>query len=77
MSLARENRRQLIAPDFLHRCQNAQLVVTHNVMPGGIALLDIIQHLLLMDVYQYPALDGFPQSRMLNFPRLEDHIAIG
>ena len=30
VSLARENRRQLGTPDFLHRCQNAEFVVPYN-----------------------------------------------
>src|SRR5262249_56522776 len=76
MSLARENRCESIVPDLLHCRQNAQFVIDHDVMTGGIALPHIVQHLLLVNIDQHSALDGFPQSGTLNLSRLEDNISI-
>ena len=46
-------------------------------MMRGITPLHIVQHLFLVDVDQYVALDGVPQSRALYFTRLKDNIAVG
>lgn len=49
VSLARKDRCQLIVPEFLHRGQD---VIDHDVAPRGVALGDIIQHPLFMDIDQ-------------------------
>ena len=77
MSLARENCRQLAAKEVFHRGQNVKLVIDHDVVPRGVALPHIIQHLLFVDVDQHSPFDGFPQSGTLNFARLKNHIAVG
>src|SRR5205814_1407203 len=66
-----------IAPDVLHRRENAQLVVDHDVVAGRIALFDVIQHLFLMDVNQNMARDSIPQPRSLDLQRLEYYVAVG
>ena len=77
MALARKHCRQLIAKEVFHRSQNMKLVIDHDIVPGGVALLHIIQHLLFVDVDQHSALGGLPQSGTLNFARLKDHVAVG
>src|SRR5215472_11753617 len=46
-------------------------------MLGRIALLDVVQLLLLVNVNQHLAIDGFPQAGALDLARLEDHVAVG
>src|SRR5512140_783157 len=77
MPLAREDGREPLPQDLLHRRQDAELVVDHDVMAGRVALLDVVEHLLLVDVDEDPALDRVPQSRSLDLARLEDHVAVG
>src|SRR5258707_246801 len=48
MSLARKNRGQPLAPGLLHRGEDAQLVVHHDVVPRGITLLGEVEQ-------RYPA----------------------
>jgi hypothetical protein len=57
--------------------RNAQLVVDHHVVRGGVALLDGVEHLLLVHVDQHAALGGVPQARALHLARLEHHVAVG
>ena len=77
MSLTREDGRQPVTPDPLHRCKNAQLVVYNNIMPGRVVALNVIQHLLLVHIDENAAFDHIPQARSLHFTRLEDHVSIG
>ena len=60
VTLAREHRHQAIAPCVLHRREDAQLVVDHDVTACRIALCDGIEHLLLVDVDQHVPVDRFP-----------------
>src|SRR6266446_6418672 len=76
MALARENGRHLLAPCFLYRGKNSELVIDQDVMLGGVTADDIIQLLLLMDIYEDPAVEGFEQPGAMDFLRLEDHVAI-
>ena len=50
VTLRDENSRQLRSPYSFHRRQDADLVVHHDVMPGWIALLHIVEHLFLVYV---------------------------
>ena len=45
-------------------------------MMRGVTPLHIVQHLLLVDVDQYAALNGIPQSRALYSTRLKANIAV-
>lgn len=77
MPLSRKNGRQARSPDFFHRVQDAKLVVYQNVMPSRVAILDVVQLPLLMDVDQDTAFDGLVQPGALDLPGLEDDIAVG
>ena len=44
-------------PDRFHRREDAQLVVDHDVAPGGIEPLYLIEHLFLVDVDEHPPAD--------------------
>ena len=77
MPLSRKDGRQARSPDFFHRVQDAKLVVHQNVMPSRVAILDVVQLPLLMDVDQDTAFDGLVQPGALDLPGLEDDIAVG
>ncbi len=46
-------------------------------MPRGIALLNRLQHLLLVNIDEHPARHGIPDAGVLNLARLEHHITVG
>jgi hypothetical protein len=75
--LAREDRGHAGAPGLLHRGQDAQLVVDQHVVARRVALLDVVQLPLLVDVDEHAALDGVQQPGALDLARLEDHVAVG
>src|SRR5437899_13059632 len=47
VALARKHGGDPVTPDLLHRVEDAQLVIDHDVMPGWIQPLDVVQFLLL------------------------------
>src|SRR5450755_320224 len=77
MSLAGKYCRQPVAQNAFHYLQNAQLVVHHDVMFSWVVLRDGIEHLLLVNIDQHPALDRVPETRTLHLAWLEHHVAIG
>src|SRR5437763_5553169 len=50
-----------VAPDLLHRVEDAELIVDHCIVPSREPRLDVVQLLLFMHVDQHVALDGRPQ----------------
>lgn len=70
MPLARKNRRELRAPGLLHGREDPQLVIHHHVVPGGMATLDGLEHLLLVQIDEHPAFDRIPDPRTLYLARL-------
>src|SRR4051794_9396877 len=77
MPLARKDGRQPRSPDLFHRVQDAQLVVHEDVVSSRVAILDVVQLQLRMDVNQHTALDGLVQPGALDLPGLEDDVAVG
>ena len=77
VSLAREDGGHAGAPDLLDRGQDAQLVVDQHVVTGRVALLDVVQLLLLVDVDEHAAFDRLEEPGALDLARLEDHVAVG
>lgn len=77
LPLPHEHGRHPLAPERFHRRQDAQLVIHHYVVARRVALLDVVQHLLLVNIDQHSTVDRVPQSGALDFARLENHIAIG
>jgi hypothetical protein len=45
-------------------------------MVGREALLDVVQHVFLVNVDQHVAMKGFRQAGVFDLPRLEDGIAV-
>ena len=76
MSLADEDRRQPFAPDRLHRREDVDLVVHHDVSPRRVVPLDIVEHAFLVDVDEHLAIDRGPQTGPLDFARLKDDVAV-
>src|SRR5207244_2264113 len=64
-------------PNFLYLSENSRLVVHQNVVARGVALLDITELLLLVDVYQHISLDGLGDAGALDLARLENDVAVG
>src|SRR6185369_9247852 len=62
VSLAWEDSCKTASPNIFHGGQDAQLVIDHDIVPGRIALFDVIEHLLLMNVNKDPAVNRLPQS---------------
>src|ERR1700730_5228271 len=77
LPLPRQYRGHPVAPNFLYLSQNSRFVVHQDVVSRGVALLDIIQFLLLVDVYQHVSLDGLKDTGALDLARLEDDVAVG
>jgi hypothetical protein len=51
--------------------------VHEHVVTGRVALLDVVQLPLLVDVDEHVALDRLEQPGTLDLARLEDHVAVG
>ena len=62
VALARKDRRHAVAPDLLHRGEDPHLVVHEHVALGGVAPLDVLELLLLVDVHEHVALEGVPEA---------------
>lgn len=77
MALAREDGGKPVAPDVLHRRQEAQLVVHHHVVFRRITLLHVVEFLFLVNVDERVAVHGFEQAGAFHFARLEDDVAVG
>ena len=76
MPLAHKDGGQALAPHLLHGGEYAQLVVDHDVVIGGKAPLDGIQHLLLVQVNENSPVHRVPQAGALHLARLEDHVTV-
>jgi hypothetical protein len=74
--LAREDRRQPLAPVLLDGGQDPDLVVHEHVVGRRMAALDVVELLLLVDVDEHAALDRLEQARSIHLERLEDHVAV-
>src|SRR3546814_596624 len=72
--LAHEDGGQAVAQHALHGGQQLRLVVDHHVVARGIAPLDRVEHVLLVQVDQHPAPHRLPQARALHLARLEHHV---
>src|SRR5258708_26387360 len=77
LPLPRQYRGHPVAPDPLYLGENSRLVVHQNVVARRVALLDIAELLLLVDVYQHVALDGLEDAGALDLTRLKDDVAVG
>src|SRR6267143_1078761 len=77
LPLSRQHRGHPVAPDFLYLSQNSRLIVHQNVAARGVALLDIVQLRLLVDVDQHVSLDGLGDAGALDLARLEDDVPVG
>ena len=76
MSLSNEHGRQPVAPDRLHRREDVDLVVHHDVSPRRVVFFDLVEHAFLVDVDEHLALDRAPQTGALHFARLKDDVAV-
>ena len=76
MSLARKHGGQPLAHDILHRLQDAQLVVDHDVMLRRVMFDHGVQHLFLVDINKHAAFDGIPKAGTLHLARLEHDVAV-
>ena len=76
MALAREDRRHAVAPRLLHGREDPHLVVHEHVALGGVAPLDVLELLLLVDVHEHVAAEGVPEAGAPDLPRLEDDVAV-
>ena len=65
-----------VAPDFLHRRQDAKLVVDQHVALRRIEALDVVELLLLVDVDEDLAVERLPQAGPLDLARLENGVAV-
>src|SRR5262245_20824303 len=70
-------RRHTISPNLFHCCQDADFVVNKNVMLCRVMMLDIIAHLLFMNIDQDTSLHRRPKARAFDFSWLKYSIAIG
>src|SRR5262252_7813252 len=77
LPLSRQHGGHPVAPNFLYLSENSRLVVHQNIVARGVAPLDIIELLLLVDVYQHVALDGLKDAGALDLARLKDDVAVG
>src|SRR6185437_6886358 len=62
VALARKNRGDALAPDFLHCGKNANLVIDEHIVVSRIASFNIFKFLLFVNVNQDFAFHGFPDS---------------
>ena len=76
MALTDKNGSDALAPDLFHGGQNPQLVVQHNVMPGGMAAGYVGQFVFLVDIDHHTAIHSLEQPGAIHFARLENDIAI-
>ncbi len=74
--LAWKYRGDPVLPLVAQRIQYPQLVVDHDVVPRRVALLDGLEHLLLVHVDQDATVDRIPDAGSLDLARLEHHIAV-
>src|SRR5256714_1278112 len=77
MPLARKDGGQALAPRLLHGGEDAQLVVDHDVVIGGKAPLDGLQHILLLEGNEDSPVHPTPHAGALHLWRLENHLAVG
>src|SRR5208283_2977041 len=77
VALAREHRSYAFAPYPLDRSQDPNLIVHQNVVLRGVAVLDVVQFVLLVDVNQCGAVESFMQSCSADLLWLENHVSIG
>ena len=71
-----EDRRDPVSPRLLHRRQNPQLVIDQHIVVGGISPHHVVELLLLVDINEDVAVDGFLQPRALDLAGLKDRIAV-
>ena len=60
MTLLREDSGHAAAPALLDGIEQAQFVIYENVVVGRIATLNVVEHLILMNVDQNATIYGFP-----------------
>ena len=76
MALSYENSSDISAPNFLNGSQNAQFVVDQNVMVCRIALRDVLQLELFVDIDQHGSCESIIKSRPANLMWLKDDISV-
>jgi len=76
LSLPREHRGYTAAPGPLNSGEDTQLVVHQHVVLSGVAMFNVLERLLLVNIDEDIALDGFKDSGALHLARLEYHVAI-
>ena len=62
---------------FFHLAEDMELVVDHDVVFRGIALLYIVRFAFLVNVNQHMAFNGFENPGAVDLDRLKHDIAIG
>jgi hypothetical protein len=77
VALARKDGHEALAPDRLHRREDALLVVDHHVAARRKVVGDDVEHAFLVDEDQDPVVDRGAQPRALELARLEDDVAVG
>ena len=77
VALARKDGDEALAPDRLHRREDALLVVDHHVAARRKVAGDDVEHLFLVDEDQDAVVDRGAQARALDLARLEDDVAVG
>ncbi len=77
MTLTREHRGHASSPNCFHRREDPQLVVNHQIVVGGIALLHVVQLALLVDVNEDLPIHRLLQARALDLARLKHRIPVG
>ena len=77
LALPRQYSGNAVTPHTLDCCQDSRLVVDQHVMVSRIAPLDIVEVMLLVDVYQDTTVNRFEDAGSLHFARLKDDITVG
>ncbi len=62
MALADEDGGQAVLPGVFHSSKNVQLVIDHDVAGTWIPLLNVLQHLFLVNIDEDMTLDGVPET---------------
>ena len=76
VALPWEHRGDALTPHLLHRVEDAQLIIDHDIPLCRIKTLNLGKFLLLMDIDEHAVFESRPEPGALDLPRLEHRIAI-
>ena len=76
-SLPHEDGGHAVFPVVLGGGEDSRFVVEKEIVARGEVAFDVSQVLLLVDIDQHVPLDRVIESRSLDLPRLEHHVAVG